>query len=372
MAALQEAALDDGNWPVASGLIDEACGTSGNDLVVGQGLGDNVEISFARFVCRGQRRRDWEWQYFEFYHPQDERLPRLRQLPDSRVVHVTDLYTEKELRTSPTYNEALSRSGHQNGLTVRMDGPHGSRIVWAIADPHSPGAWKTTQVEMIKCLLPHVRHFVNVRQAMARAEALNASLGELLENSNFGVIHLDVHGRITEVNDRARRILCQSDPLLDQRGFLRVRQPVDDTTLQRFLAAAPFASGGQAAGGSMQVTRLSDLARLTLHVTPATARGADFAIGRTATLVLVVGPSTPGRVDSRLVALMLGLTLEEGQVAAALAEGRTLHHFAVETGCKIGSIRSHLKRIYKKHGISRQADVVRLVFSAIEFRNPQG
>ena len=33
------AALDDGRWPAASGLIDEFCGAKGNTLVTGEGGG---------------------------------------------------------------------------------------------------------------------------------------------------------------------------------------------------------------------------------------------------------------------------------------------------------------------------------------------
>ena len=37
LALLQEAAFDDGVWPVASAAIDEALGTTGNALLVGEG-----------------------------------------------------------------------------------------------------------------------------------------------------------------------------------------------------------------------------------------------------------------------------------------------------------------------------------------------
>ena len=56
---------------------------------------------------RGQRREDLEREYLENYHATDERVPRFRQLPGGRLVHVKDLHTAEELKASPTYNEAL-------------------------------------------------------------------------------------------------------------------------------------------------------------------------------------------------------------------------------------------------------------------------
>ncbi|MDE0205907.1 MAG: hypothetical protein OXP66_07765, partial [Candidatus Tectomicrobia bacterium] len=93
LACLNEAALDDVHWPAAAGLMDEACGATGNSLVVGHGFGDDVEIHFARICRGGERREDFERSYFTQNHWRDERLPRLRLLPDSRVVHVSELFS---------------------------------------------------------------------------------------------------------------------------------------------------------------------------------------------------------------------------------------------------------------------------------------
>ena len=76
MASLHDAMLDDSRWPAASALIDEACGLSGNRLMVGGGPKDDVRVRFVGGNLRGQRREDLEREYLEDYHPTDERIPR--------------------------------------------------------------------------------------------------------------------------------------------------------------------------------------------------------------------------------------------------------------------------------------------------------
>ena len=102
LSSLYDARLDDTRWPATSALIDEACGITGNALMVGEGPKDDLRILFVVLYYRGQRREDLEREYLEVYHPTDERVPRFRRLPDSRLVHITDLYTAEELKTSPT------------------------------------------------------------------------------------------------------------------------------------------------------------------------------------------------------------------------------------------------------------------------------
>ena len=198
----------------------------------------DAEIFLARFCCHGQRHEDREQWYFDLYYPRDERIPRVAQLPDSRLVHITELYTDQELKNSPAYNEALPRGGYQYGLNVRLDGPDGSSIVWTLADSTQRGGWESSQTQMIERLLPHLRQFVRVRHALASAEAANASVIQILDNTRVGVVQLDRRGRIVEANDRARDILQRSDGLSDQKGFLAARLPSDNAKLRRLLGGA--------------------------------------------------------------------------------------------------------------------------------------
>ena len=369
LASLHDAMLDDAHWAATSLLIDQACAMKGNALVVGKGRSqEDGQIFLARFCYRGERHADREQWYFDLYYPWDERVPRVAQLPDSRLVHITDLYTARELKTSPAYNEALPRGGYQHGLNARLDGPDGSSIVWTLADSTAADGWGSAQTRMIERLLPHIRQYVQVRQVVAGAEALGASLSGLLDNTRLGVIHLDRRGRLLEANTRARRLLRKGDGLFDQGGFLRARLPADNARLERLLGWALPVFGDRVAGsGSMTVRRPPGRPRLAVHLTPVGARQADFGRQRVAALVLVVDPASRPRVDAGLMAEALGLTPSESQVAALLAAGSSVRDIAAATGRQENAVYKHLKQIYRKLGISRQADLVRLVLSRTGF-----
>ena len=86
-----------------------------------------------------------------------------------------------------------------------------------------------------------------------------------------------------------------------------------------------------------------------------------------AALILIIEPKSQHRIDPDLVAGTLGLTPMESRVAAGLAEGKSVRDMAEAMGRTPGSIYWHLKQIYQKQPISRQADLVRLVLSITEF-----
>ena len=364
LASLYDAMLDEAHWSAASALIDDACGSKGNFLMYGDGCSqEDVRLFFVRFCYRGQRHEGLERQYLDLYYPRDERVPRVRRLPDSQLVHASDLFTDQELKTSVVYNEALPLSNSQNSLCVRLDGPDGSRIVWCNADPVGADGWSSNQIDVIEHLLPHIRQFVRIRQVLVDAEALGTSLTGLLDNTRSGVIQLDWRGRVVAANDHARDHLRSGDGLTDQAGFLRARLRTDNAELQRLLARALPRYGGQGTSGSIGVKRGCVLPRLMLHIVPWREGENDFRSRRVAALVLVVDPASQARIEPALVAAALDLTPAESHVAVMLAEGMTIRDIAAATGRRESTIRWHAQQIFKKNGISRQVELVQLVLS---------
>ena len=372
LGSLHEAALDEARFPAASALIDKALGAKGNSLVFGAGRpGEDVQIFYAGFFYHGQRHREWERRYFEVYYPRDERIPRLRGLPDSQLVHCRDLYSDAELKRSPAWNEALSLGHTQNSLNVRLDGPDGTRIVWVVNDPVDTAGWSSPQIESVRRLLPHIRQYVRVRQALANAGALGTSLDEMLDTAGSGIVQLDWRGRILAANDRARVLLRTADGLFDEGGFLFAREPDDNAGLQRLLSRALPPFGAQGVAGSMMVRGSEVFSPLRLHVTPVGSRETEYRAWPVAALVLVADPTGQIPVDPGLVGATLGLSPVESQVAALLAEGKTVSEIASATGRKVSTIRTHVQHIFAKLGINRQADLVRLVLSKVDVPPPR-
>ena len=359
LSALYEAALDDARWPAATALLEEAVGADGNALIVGEGLGDDVRIHFARFLYRGEGHPDQVREYFDVYHRHDEAMPRLRRLPHGKLVHVPGLYTEDELKTSPAYNEGMRLLGNRKGVTARLDGPDGLRIAWGVGDPVGGDGWESDRLRLIERLLPHIHRSILIRQALAAADALGAGLAGLLDNDRIGVVQLDRGGRVLEANAPALEILRRGDGLLERDGTLDAALPADRSRLRRLLGRAlPGLWSEPPVGGSMTVQRRSGRSWLGLHVKQVGDAEADFGGRRVAALVLVVDPARRPRIDVQRVVKTLGLTPSEGRAAALLAEGRSVHEIAALTGWQAGYVRRLLKRIYKKQGVSGQVALV--------------
>ena len=372
LASLYRAALADANWVSAAALVNDTIRTGGHGLSYGDPCGGvEPKVFLHRLFVGRERREDLEQLYLRDYFRRDEVILRLFGLRDGEVAYKSDLYTDQEKKTSTVYNEFRRVNQSQKGLFMVFDEPDGRAIVWSVGNSAERGGWGHDQIETVKRLAPHIRQFVRVRHAMANAGALGASLAELLEDGRSGFIQLDRRGRILEANDRARDILLKRDGLCDAEGVLTAGIPEEDAELQRVLARALPPYGVQGAGGSMKITRTKARTPLVLEVHPVQGMGADHRAWEVGALVLVVDPEARPRVDPDLAAAVLGLTPAESRVAVELATGQTVAGIAHELGCAESTVCTHLKRVYRKQGISKQTELVRRVLSLEALRGPQ-
>ncbi|MXY54924.1 MAG: helix-turn-helix transcriptional regulator [Gammaproteobacteria bacterium] len=365
LASLHETALDPARWPGFSAVVDEALGVQGGSLMFGDGeSSDDARIAFFWICTHGERRRDLEHLYHGTYYALDERVPRLRHAPDGRLFHNTEVFTEQELKTSPA-QDAFRRFNCGNAMNVRLDGPRGSRIMWMVHDPIRDDAWSSAQLDAIRRLLPHLRLTVRVQVALGRAGTLGMTLESLLEATGVGVIQLDRRARIVAANDRARGLLRAGDVLYDTGGCLFAHVPTANAELQDLLGRALPPFGIPAAGGTMIARRPSGPPPLVLHVIPVGGGETEPGAWPVAALVLVPDAAQAADLDVGAVADTLHFTRAESQVAVLLARGMTVREVAAATGRGDSTVRSHVKHMFAKQGLTRQADLVRLVRSLV-------
>ena len=331
IASLHRAMLDESEWHTTLALIDDACGTAG--------------LRFA--VVDDNNPNDAQWLFDDACRRHDEPAQQ---------------HFEREPITAPIRNELLRRA-RADGLNIRVTGPDGPHTLWALAKPATACSLKPEQITMIKRLLPHLRQFLRVRQALVGDAALGASLSRVLDNVRIGVLCLDWRGMIVQANARARDLLCRGQSLLHRDSYLHGRTAEDDRRLQRVLALALPGSGHPGNDCSITFAQASKGPRIALHLTPVDRGRAGLGFGRVAVLALLVDPLARPNVGADQVAATLGLSPAEAGVAVALAAGASMREIANTTQRAQSTVHELLKRIHAKLGISRRADLVRMVLS---------
>ncbi|WP_426046193.1 helix-turn-helix transcriptional regulator [Brevundimonas sp. TWP3-1-2b1] len=201
----------------------------------------------------------------------------------------------------------------------------------------------------------HMRHAVRVQEMLENQSALIVSgLLEQMETIGF-VCFRD--GRIGAMSPKAEQLLVDGDRLRLRHGAL-----------------CPTHGGAAALGAAIQqtfnglvsapvVVRNAEGKRpLVIEVVPLPFERHMSAL-EDAVLVLVRDPGQAERKRLASATIMFGYTTTEAKVAAGLLAGRSPMTVAAELGVEIATVRSHIRRIYEKSGVSSQLELTSLLGS---------
>ena len=113
-------------------------------------------------------------------------------------------------------------------------------------------------------------------------------------------------------------------------------------------------------GRSIAVPGDNDSAPLVAHLLPLRGAGRDIFSG--ASSLLFVTPVAQSKApDVRLLEMLFDLAPAEARVAGLLVEGKSVEAIAKAQGITDNTVRMHLKSVFSKTGVNRQAQLVSLL-----------
>jgi DNA-binding CsgD family transcriptional regulator len=138
---------------------------------------------------------------------------------------------------------------------------------------------------------------------------------------------------------------------------LKLNEPAADQLFADALSRSKLVA---ATVSSIPLAATEERLPLILHLLP--IRGAAHDVFSQATSLLVVTPVDRSAVpQSKVLQGLFDLTPAEARVAQAIGEAQSIEHIATQSGVSLETIRSQLKSVLSKTGLSRQQELVHLL-----------
>lgn len=258
---------------------------------------------------------------------------------------------------------------HLMGTILMRDGNR--HLLLGVQREFGQPAFEEEDRRLIGLVAPHVARAVQIRRQMAEVTAHKHWAWSALDGLRVGVILLDDRGRPLFLNRAAERLSSGRNGFVAGREGLALPSAADTARLRRLIAdAASLAAGhGMAAGGCLRVHATADAAvALQFQVIPLPqglserpwAQSPSAGNGSVAVFVSTAGGP---RLSAERVAAMHGLTRAEARLAATLAKGSSLEEAAAALSISIHTVRSQLKSVFAKTGVTRQAELIALLLA---------
>lgn len=252
-------------------------------------------------------------------------------------------------------------NGLGDGLFVRLTaGPTVSSL--AIANVTRPDRFDTPEhVALVTQLIPHLQHAVRIQGRLEDLDHRSADLAEASEAVSHGIVIVE-RRRSMYTNGAAERILRSGDGLRIRNGDIEAESSHADTQLGCGISRASTLDDRDIWGVSFRCPRPSGRRPYVVHVLPIEPNPVAEQQNRRA-MIIIIDPESRPEPPAGLLQRLFGLTKSEAQVALLVMRGEGLNPIAEELSVSLATVKTHLRHIFDKTGIHRQAELVRLLIT---------
>lgn len=287
-------------------------------------------------------------------------------LPEGEVVTLHEVIATDELLTSDFYRLIMKPYGLYDfiGMDMRVPGEFEARF--RLSRYEGRERFGARDKALCAALLEHIQRAIRIHARLNRIESERDLYAGAVQRLAVGTIILDEEGRIIDTNPMAARMLDIKDGIRAIDGKLRLGSREANAELQRVIEQV-LANQRRAVPSTVAVIRVprpggaADLG-LVVRAAPTSRWTEGKAVPAVA--IFVSDPEQEGGADTETLQRLFGFTQAEARLSLLLANGFTLDEAAQTLGVSRNTVRTHLRSIFGKTGVSRQTMLVRLILKS--------
>jgi DNA-binding CsgD family transcriptional regulator len=293
-----------------------------------------------------------EWTQSRWFldNPRGQRLVPIN---EPRFLTDFDALTIEEIDASDYYTELLRPRGLGWCVGTSIRSPSGDTLVFSIEKAHIKGPVPRAVAEQLDGLRPH----------LARAALLSGRLG--LDRIKTAVTTLDLIGLPAAGLTATGRVISANKRFLACAGISvgpgNIVQFENKPAQALLMEAISNVSNSQIGfGRSIPVGGTKSEPPFVAHIVPLRGAGLDVFTGALSIVFItsVVPNSSPA---PELLQALFDLTPAEARLASQLTTGKSIEQISLSSGLSPNTIRTHLKSVFSKTGVQRQAELVSLL-----------
>lgn len=299
--------------------------------------------------------------YNEYYAPQDPYVEPLLATPRTGLIEGDALYDRAMLVKSEIYHDFLRRFELESTNALMCNCTHDQLEGLSLWRGPKQGAMDVESQRLLELLLPHLQMALRLRGEVMAWDAAQVFSEIALDAMAVAALLVTGNGRVIHMNGRAGKYLGRGEGLELRSGRLAAGNSEETAQLEHLLRAAT--SGVRSVeelppGGAMRVLRAGERSQILVTVVPAPERNRIAGVERCA-VVFVSNPNSVAGSRAMLMRQLYGLSPAECRLADLLLEGLDLREAAERMRITNETARFHLKRVFLKTDVRRQADLVR-------------
>ena len=307
---------------------------------------------------------DWE---VSAYREQFFSLDPFVNLPLDKVIALEDILPDKALVTSDYYLHYLKPIDLFRILGVDTAEPGGMLARLRFSRRRSEARFKARERQLLALLTPHLCRAIEIYAKLNRMASERDVYAGAVNQLSVATIILDEQGRLLTTNAVGKALLEQGEGLSLADNHLHIEGRDINKELQQALATIIKAQqrGETSVVRALRVPRPGARSDLGLVIRPVPTTQWSEGQSSPSAAVFISDPDLQESTSQHILGELFELTPAEANLATLLARGLSLAEVSLAQKISQHTSRAQLKSIFAKTGVSRQAELVRLVLKSV-------
>lgn len=287
--------------------------------------------------------------------------------PADTVFTELDVLSEADWQQSDYYLKLCRNYDVYHLMGADISSADAGLVRLRITRTHDAPEFDARDREVCRLLLPHLRRSLHLHNQLNRSEMIGTLYSQAITRLSVATIVLDESGSVLQFNDVARELLERADGLKLVGGRLEANYPSDNRELHKLIHEAFAAHQDQRAltRDALSISRPSG--EVSLGVVAEAMPSIDWAEGKGQPAVVLYIRDAVGKsqVNNAVAKQLFNFTPAETALALELANGLSLEEAAENLNIMRNTARAHLRAIFSKTGVRRQAELVRVMLNSV-------
>ncbi len=287
-------------------------------------------------------------------------------LPPGEVISLAQLIPEEELLNSEYYRQYLEPAGVFHILGADTIEPDGLQARLRACRGRHEAEFGEHERLLFERVIPHLRQAIQLHARLNRIASERNLYAGAVERLAVASVILDERGTVIDTNALARELLEERDGLGLNQGRLHFGQRIQAETFQQLLERVLHPRDERPGmAEAMRLPRPSGRPDLGLVIRPVPASEWSERQSGPRVAVFISDPERQGEAPREVIRRLFDFTNAEANLALLLARGLPLADAAQSLGISQHTARAQLKSIFAKAGVTRQAELVRLLLKSV-------
>jgi len=307
-----------------------------------------------------------DWQ-LTIYREEFFALDPFLNLPPDQVITLEDMLPDSELMASDYYIHYLKPIDLFRILGVDTMEPGGMLARLRLSRRRSEPRFSDSDKQLIETITPHLQRAIQIYAKLNRTASERDLYAGAVDQLCVATIILDEQARLLNTNAIAQVMLDEGDGIQLKGQHLHIDGK--DTNIRLQAALREIIKAQQKSEPcvvrAFRVPRSPGRADLGLVIRPVPVSQWSEGQSSPCAAIFISDPDLQDSASQHVLGELLDLTPAESNLAILLARGLSLAEVSEAQNISPHTARAQLKSIFAKTGVSRQAELVRLILKSV-------